>query len=96
MPVLKELAVCIGGRCETIIRDGKRSLIVQRDPEMALRDKGLVEATVESMRMELVRKRHTYSARPSDFGNEHERRQAEKERDLARRSRRKKTQSKMK
>lgn len=96
MPMLDERAASIGAKCVTTIRNGKRSLVVKRDRKKNLCDKGLVESTVEAMRMKLVHKRYSYSARPSDLGNEHELRQTEKDRDQARKSRQKKAQLKRK
>jgi hypothetical protein len=95
MPLLEERAESIGGKCKFMVHKSERLLVVHRDPEVALRDKGVVESTVKGMK-ELIGRRHRYDARPTDYANEHDRRKADKERDQARKSRQKKPQYKRK
>jgi len=80
--VLDERAASIGGECKmNVNKNGDRILVVQRRPDVPLCDKGTVEATVEAMQMDLVHKRDSYKGRPTDAGDEHERRKLDKDRD---------------
>lgn len=78
---LDEMARSIKGECKIVLgAQGCHKLVVRRrsntEPLCSL---SLVEATVDKMRMRLVRKRYSHKAKASNFSEEHIQRQVQKE-----------------